>query len=245
MSYILEALKKLEQKREREEPPTLFALSHAPRTERRKQASWPYLLAGVLLLNAVAMIWWVGEKQAEKGRSVEWGKGEAVQEKAAVPRESPPPAPFAAPAKKETPPAAEPAAKTEVPPATQGMTQQAPAAPREEVRDVPQPRAPKAVEAERSPGAPETREERNKRTHGLVFKVSELPSAVRGALPEFRISGHAYSPEPQTRVARINEKILQEGQELIPGLRLEEIVPEGVVFGYRGYHFRVDVNGRP
>ena len=75
-----------------------------------------------------------------------------------------------------------------------------------------------------------------------MLQVNELPATVRSALPEFRISGHAYSPEPQTRVARINEKILQEGQELIPGLKLEEIVPEGVIFGYRGYRFRVDLD---
>jgi general secretion pathway protein B len=62
-------------------------------------------------------------------------------------------------------------------------------------------------------------------------------------LPEFNISGHAYSPEPQTRVARINEKILQEGQELAPGLKLEEITPGGVIFGYRGYRFRVELSG--
>jgi hypothetical protein len=43
-------------------------------------------------------------------------------------------------------------------------------------------------------------------------------------------------------VTRINEKILQEGQELTPGLRLEEIVPEGVIFGFRGYRFRVDLS---
>jgi hypothetical protein len=46
-------------------------------------------------------------------------------------------------------------------------------------------------------------------------------------------------------VTRINEKILQEGQELAPGLKLVEIVPDGVIFGYRGYRFRVDLNGSP
>ena len=76
-----------------------------------------------------------------------------------------------------------------------------------------------------------------------MLQVNELPAAVRSALPQFNIWGHAYSPEPQTRAARINEKILQEEQELAPGLKLEEIVPDGVIFSFRGYRFRVDLNG--
>jgi general secretion pathway protein B len=75
-----------------------------------------------------------------------------------------------------------------------------------------------------------------------ILKLNELPRAVRNGLPEFRISGHAYSPEPQTRVARVNEKILQEGQELTPGLKLEEIIPSGLIFSYQGYRFRVTIS---
>jgi general secretion pathway protein B len=235
MSYILEALKKLEQKRKQEEPPTLFTFSRGPRPERKKQSSWPYLLAGVLLLNAVAMIWWVSERQAEKGRT--------IAEKAAIPRPPVPRAPLAALEERHNPPAEGPAGTKEAPPEAQGSMRQAPAAPWEGATGVPQLRAPKAVETEMTPAQPEIREGKNKKTEGKVLQVSELPSSVRSALPEFNISGHAYSPEPQTRVARINEKILQEGQELAPGLKLEEITPGGVIFGYRGYRFRVELSG--
>jgi general secretion pathway protein B len=75
-----------------------------------------------------------------------------------------------------------------------------------------------------------------------IFSLSELPPAVRNALPEFRISGHAYSPDRQNRVARVNDKILQEGQELTPGLKVEEIVPDGIIFNYQSYRFRVGTN---
>jgi general secretion pathway protein B len=237
MSYILEALKKLEQKREQEEPPTLFIFSHGPRPERKKWLSWPYLLAGMLLLNAVAMIWWVSERQGEKG--------ETITEKVAVPRESPRPAPLAAPEKKYNPPAEGPSKKREAPRAAQGLMPLPSATPGTAAPDVPQLGAAKAVETERPQAQFESREEKSKRTAGKVLLVNELPATVRSALPEFKISGHAYSPEPRTRVTRINEKILQEGQELAPGLKLEEIVPDGVIFGYRGYRFRVDLNGSP
>jgi SAM-dependent MidA family methyltransferase len=233
MSYILEALKKLEQKREQEEPPRLFVFSHDSRSTRRRRLLWPYLLAGVLLLNAVAMIWWVSERRVEKGG--------AVTEKVAVPRRSPPPAALAAPEKRYNPPAEAPGTKRETPRPAQDVMSRAPAAtaaapvaapatpaaaPRRAAPDVPQPAAAKAVEPERPQAQSESREEKSKKTAGRVLAVNELPAAVRAALPEFKISGHAYSPEPQTRVTRINEKILQEGQELTPGLRLEEIVPE-------------------
>ena len=235
MSYILEALKKLEQKREQEEPPEVFSFSHGARPRRKKQSSWPYLLAAALVLNAAAMIWWVSERQAEKGKT--------VAKKVAVPPEPVPPAPLTAPERRHHVPAQGPGKKKETPQPAQGVMPHAPAAPVETARDIPLPPAPKAVETEKQPAQPESRAEKEKRTHGLVFRLNDLPSVVRKGLPEFRISGHAYSPEPQTRVVRINEKILQEGQDLAPGLKLEEIVPGGVIFGYRGYRFRVDVNG--
>ncbi len=225
MSYILEALKKLEQKREQEGQPRLFIFSRGSRSERKKRSSWPYLLAAALFLNAAAITWWVNERQGEKGGT--------VAEKAAVPRQAAPPAPFAAPERRLAPIAEE-----------VGRKRETPAAPAAVARDVPQSPAVKAVQAEKPTAPAQGRQkEQSKKAHGPVLQVDELPSEVRSALPEFRISGHAYSPDPQTRVARINEKILQEGQELTPGLKLVEITKEGVIFGYRGYRFRVDLNG--
>ena len=36
----------------------------------------------------------------------------------------------------------------------------------------------------------------------------------------------------------INDKLLREGATLPPGLMLEQITPEGMVFAYKGYRFR-------
>lgn len=60
MSYILEALKKVTQKREQEERSQFFAFLGAPGAESKKRPIWPYLLIAVLLLNAGIMIWWLG-----------------------------------------------------------------------------------------------------------------------------------------------------------------------------------------
>ncbi|MDO8595171.1 MAG: general secretion pathway protein GspB, partial [Sulfuricaulis sp.] len=48
---------------------------------------------------------------------------------------------------------------------------------------------------------------------------------------------HAYSGEPQNRLVGINELMLREGGYVAPGLRLEQITPDGMIFSYRGYRF--------
>ena len=51
------------------------------------------------------------------------------------------------------------------------------------------------------------------------------------------ISVHAYSPRPSDRMVRINDRLLREGGNLPPGLTLEQITPDGMVFSYKGYRF--------
>ena len=59
MSYILEALKKAEQKRELEERQTSIAFSTETVKPARKMAWWPYVLIAVLVVNASFLIRWV------------------------------------------------------------------------------------------------------------------------------------------------------------------------------------------
>ena len=79
---------------------------------------------------------------------------------------------------------------------------------------------------------------------GEIFSLDQLPLSVRSNLPAFHLSGHAYGPEPASRVVRINEQVLQEGELLGPGLRVEEITPGGVVLSYRAYRFQVGLNSK-
>jgi len=69
------------------------------------------------------------------------------------------------------------------------------------------------------------------------MSISELPPAIQQSIPRMAISVHAYSPKPQDRVAMINGRMLREGQELAPGLRLEQVTPDGMIFSFGGYHF--------
>lgn len=52
------------------------------------------------------------------------------------------------------------------------------------------------------------------------------------------ISVHAYSARSADRMVGINNRMLREGDSVAPGLRLEQITPEGMVFAYKGYSFR-------
>ncbi len=56
MSYILEALKKLEQKRQQEDTPNLLTLQSRITHVPRKRKVWPYVVGGIILLNITALI---------------------------------------------------------------------------------------------------------------------------------------------------------------------------------------------
>ncbi len=66
-----------------------------------------------------------------------------------------------------------------------------------------------------------------------------MPDAIRGELPEFRISVLVYAERPEDRFLLVNGRRLVEGDSLSPGLVAEEIRREGVVFSYRLYRFLV------
>ena len=71
-----------------------------------------------------------------------------------------------------------------------------------------------------------------------AMTMSELPLAIRQELPSMQISLHLYSTRPRNSFVSINSRMLQEGEDVAPGIRLEQITPDGMVFSYKGYRFR-------
>jgi general secretion pathway protein B len=229
MSYILDALKKLEQRREQEEPSKLPTFTKGRAIVRRKSRLWPYALLGALLLNAAIMtIWWVRPlKDTEEAV-----KGAPAALEPQVPAES-----RRDEAKTQRPLSIETKEVKPVAPRVVARPEEAPsAAPRPSVV------AQSKAEPDGKANEPKVRKGKTAGPVDPAFSFRELPPFIRNDLPEFKVSGHAYSQEPGTRVVRVNEKILQEGQELSAGLRVEEIIPDGVVFSYQGYRFRIGVN---
>ncbi len=71
-----------------------------------------------------------------------------------------------------------------------------------------------------------------------IVALEDLPPDIRQEIPTMSISGFSYSEEPHERIVGINDRLLQEGQYLAQGLRLEQIGRDGLVFSYKSYRFR-------
>ena len=71
-----------------------------------------------------------------------------------------------------------------------------------------------------------------------VVEMEKLPTSIREEVSKITISVHAYSNTPGKRLVGIGRRILHEGDYVIPGLKLEEITPDGMILGYKGYRFR-------
>lgn len=75
-----------------------------------------------------------------------------------------------------------------------------------------------------------------------VFALYELPPDIAHDIPPMAISGFTYSDTPEGRMVDINDRLLQEGQYVSDGLKLEQITPDGLIFSYRNYRFRQNVH---
>jgi general secretion pathway protein B len=71
-----------------------------------------------------------------------------------------------------------------------------------------------------------------------VLALSDLPASIQQEIPGISISFHAYSSKPKDRHVMINGSMAGQGEILAPGLSLDEITPDGVILGYKGYRFR-------
>lgn len=71
--------------------------------------------------------------------------------------------------------------------------------------------------------------------------LRSLPVSTQQEIPDLALSFLVYSNKPAERMVNINGQMMHEGQEVAPGLRLEEITADGVVFDFKGVRFRMGV----
>jgi len=71
-----------------------------------------------------------------------------------------------------------------------------------------------------------------------AITMAELPLTVQQEIPSMTIQLHAYSSKPMNRLVSINSRMLHEGESLAPGLKLEQITLDGMIFSYKGYRFQ-------
>jgi general secretion pathway protein B len=265
MSFILDALKKLEQKRQRGSVPDLMTV-HVPFSqEPKKRLLWPYLVLGVLILNAVILtIWlhpWESIKQNVAAKSVSERQHKSISSKpsresinnnlsasapsTAIKRNTG--SEYTGTDKKSLP-------RTEKPVKEAQQTLQLPAktlhqnsSPDSKIPpdiNIPEASSDKTFREQLSKDnyAPSTLQpsDNGKTIAGeTITELGDLPTSIQSEINPLSIYGHIYSDSPSARMVNINGQILREGETVRKNLKIEEITENGVIFSYQGTRFRI------
>jgi len=262
MSFILEALKKSEKKHDESAVPNLHTVHGSAPPPRRKRPVWPYLLATALLLNAGILLWFLVPRSEPPAAPAQTVAAEPIQEAPAAAvtpvKEPPMPAPVSPPTQAAQPANTVPVvssvktvpAVSSVEPPVVTIRVETTASPSQPVAtqasvDVPvSVSAPAAVAPRQAapvvpagPAAPPPAE--SWRDERPIYDLTDLPYQVQSRLPELHVSVYAYSDNPESRLVRVNNRILREGSYLEEGLLLDEITPVGMIFAFEGYRFLV------
>ena len=260
MSYILDALRKSDQQRQRGAAPTLLAVQETAVTPKRPALLGYGLLALVLIGAGIAIgVLRPWQSQQAAPRTTD---STAIKPLETAPRASTPVQPETVQPKSEpllqsrapieTPPtqptpsqpdvASQPKAMSELTLKPKPVLKQALPAPANTPADNASSPAGAVTQqgtaspvAQRETESPRDIPSAETTPVPAVMRMNELPASVRQALPTMAISVHAYSDDPKVRLVGINNRILHEGDEVAPGLKLEQITPEGMILDYREY----------
>jgi len=258
MSYILDALKKAEQERRRSKTPDIMTNPDGSGGSPKKSL-WPYAVLIMLVASAGSLGWFFGHEKTDTAMPIpppvtpNYVVPEHPQTELAVQ----PAAPLTetAPATQSiTTSAAGQAAKEEKSASTNNTL--GPLNDKQtfsKSKAIQMPADSRATSAKIKPGpvarskssqdraAEEVRPQTEKKTvpDNKIYAISELPDTVRQELPAITISTHIYSSDKSERLAAISGHIGREGQEVMTGIMLESITPDGVILRYQGYRFRV------
>ena len=242
MSYILEALKKSEQERERERGglPDIKSI-HTPAIPHKSEGVkwWPIVLITLLVIaGAASTVAYI--KFVQPGAT-------GVPDVASVPAEPVEP-------QSSTPQSAVPENKaaTDTKPVESIKPDEAATAKMER-------KAPRVVFSEQQlqhddvvgnineqqkQAAVELELKLTAKQAGTVVQekavpIADIPDDIRKNIPRIAFEGHVYSSTPSRRSVMINGHKMREGDAIGEDLMLKRITPEGAEFEYRGYIFKL------
>lgn len=234
MSYILDALRKSQQTRQ----PAAGAASRG--AVHNISASMPvggwWLILGIALLAGIsiaAFLFWRGTLSALPDPPANPETSDATMESlkpaevaSAVPvKES---APVEAPVKKSIP-VSDLAEQARIPVA----------APPKKAAAV---KAEKKPAAPRKPAAPVKTVTPAEATFPVADEtplLQQMPAEFQQALPPLAMTIHVYSHEESQRILFINNREYRRGSLVEGGVKVEDIVPDGVVLSFRGERFKL------
>ncbi len=207
MSYILEALKKSDQQRQRGATPTLPA---AQMVVERRPAYYGWL--AVVLLGTGVAIGWLHPWQAGQPvvAPVPFPAAETVHQNSVVAKAG------KTMRQNNVPAMASKVVQPNLLPARRLDVTQQPVRVEIHIASAPVVTSPRRA---------------------ALIAMTDLPLQIQQEIPAITIQLHAYSEIPAKRLVSINSRLLHEGESLTPALKLEQITPEGVIFSDKGYRF--------
>ena len=238
MSYILDALKRADTERERERGnvPGLHSQNLPGGTmQRGRQGKAPvrnHRAIGIGAMLGVALLafaWWRLNTETPSPPMAMQPPPQVVT--APEPARAPPEPPPSAAAMARAPELpilapAPPQASLPPPPPVRAVKAPTPAITGEPAMATAAPPATAATSASAPAGAP-------------VRRFAELPADFRAQLPQVNINGSTYSSNPAQRTLIANGKMVQEGDEIAPGLQLETIGQRSAVLNFQGTRYSI------
>jgi general secretion pathway protein B len=265
MSFILDALKKLDHKRQRGSIPDLMTVHEPMPRELQRRSLWLYLFSGALLLNASLMLLWLypwqsnkpdikarlnaGAKQEKTSRRVEPTTAKSSQKPLDVRIMV-----SDTPVDKNINSESNSSERNTLKQPDSDVTKQARLGGQTNLDiNVNQLKQNLKKEAEAHNKVLQDREtaalssQQDLKTQPVtggaqeekIPYLGELPVSVQQELPKLTISAHIYSNNSASRMVNINGRTVREGQDAADGVRLEEITSGGAILSYKDYRFRI------
>jgi general secretion pathway protein B len=238
MSYILDALKKSEQQRGQGAIPDVQTVHSSSLYYRdEKKTYWPYLLITAVLLNLIAIVYFIIDKDNTSENNTLSIQDTVINnnaEKTITVNNTQTAAPAVVPEKQiinktKTNTEIEPEKSEIVIPATIVA-----------VKKKTSPTNNSEVLAPRS--SLNTRvNKRPVQAPKEVIDFYDLPDSIQQQLPAIVVSAHIYSTNPLQRSIVINNNFMEEGEYVIDNLILHEITPNGAIFDYEDTRFHYNV----
>jgi general secretion pathway protein B len=260
MSYILDALKKSERERRQSSMPGPQTLHENISSGSKRRSLWPYLIIAALALNAAIFAFWTGIFYPEKptvtakstsGKLQELNKQDTRSLPSSVGSESG--VTIEENKRQKINPLSDTGGAKKIDGIHQNQSARINAGSHKKTVDPLKHaldtnrghEAPsvayKQAAVEHVPPEPRPDNDSSGAVPNRIYNLGELPLTVRQNLPAFSVSVFLYSDDPASRLVKINGQMMKEGQYLAEGLKLEEIIPNGVLFSYHNYRFHIDL----
>ena len=241
MSFILDALKKSENERQRQSAPALFEVKVA--APRRNFPLWAVGLGVLLGVNVLVLLWFLLRQPAPATPA-----STASNAAGTAPASGAAPGMVTVPATSTYIPAGAAPALT----VGNGNVDAGVVAP-----SAAPPLAEEPVLSVQEPSVPPDYDARDYRPAVTPAQANAIAAARREAssvpsrdevlaqgaqLPDLRLDLHVYDADPAKRFVFVNMRKLREGESLPEGVRLDSITQSGARFSFRGTQFTLDAN---